>query len=193
MSTRSLMPKRFILMSQPLAPMSAMALVVGFLVVGHSAVLPAQVFNPPAAQSVGGRAIAGGAQTGLPQAGVQQAGGSVTSTQGGTVEQAGWSGIPLPKVSLPKLTMPKLTMPSMTSVTAPMKVGFSKVSTGTKKAWEGTKEIFSLGESKPAAAPRVRSSTQKKTSIWHRLIARPAEPQGPQTVGEFMRQPRLDP
>jgi len=185
-------------MSTSILPMRAAVLVVGFLVVVPSARLQAQVFNQPASQPIAAATQAGFGQAGLQQAGLQQpglqqAGGAVASTAGGPVEQTGWSGIPLPKVTMPKLTLPKLAMPSMSSVTAPVKAGFSKVSSGTKKAWEGTKEIFSLGQSKPAATPGVRMSTQTKPSLWQRLITKPAEPQGPQTVGEFMKQPRLDP
>ena len=136
----------------------------------------AQVFNAPAPQ---------------PKAPVQQAAVPAGAAPAGAVEQTGWDGVPLPKVTLPKITMPKITMPNMESITGPVKSGFSKVSAGTKKAWEGTKEMLSFGQNKAPAA--AGASAQKKPSLWQRLVARNPEPQVPQTVGEFMSQPRLDP
>ncbi len=141
------------------------------LVVGQVAVLRAQVFNAPAAGSV------------------QPAGGAAVA-QTGAVEQTGW-GLPMPKITMPKLTMPTLTMPSMGAVTGPFKSGFSKVTSGTKKAWEGTKEIFSFGQNKTATTSL--QSGQQQPSFWQRLLVRESKTQVPQTVGEFMSQPRLDP
>ena len=155
---------------------------------GQSAVLSAQVMNPPAPQADGA------GQTALTGSGVRQAGGPAGSAQSGEVEQTGWGGIPLPKITMPKITMPKVSMPSMDAVTAPMKSGFNKVTTGTKKAWEGTKEIFTFGGQEDSdASSKYRSGTPENQSFWQRLTAQPPEPQGPQTVGEFMRQPRLQP
>jgi len=175
------MSKRLLLKS---AVVPIGVLVVAVLVVGKPTPLRAQVFNPAAAQP----------NAAIPQMGVQQAGGRANQAQTGAVEQTGWGismpKLTMPKLTLPKLTMPKLTMPSMASVTAPMKSGFSKVSSGTKKAWEGTKEMLTFGQNK--SAPRAQTATTQKTSFWQRLIARPAEPRGPQTVGEFMKQPRID-
>jgi len=131
----------------------------------------AQVFDPPTPQ---------------PNAAVQQAGGAAVQQAEG-VEQTGW-GIPMPKITMPKLTMPQVEMPSMAAITAPVKSGFEKVTTGTKKAWEGTKEMFTLGQN-TSSGSRGRA---QQPSLWQRLTTKP-EPQGPQTVGEFMRQPRLDP
>ena len=135
----------------------------------------AQVFNAPTPQSNGG---------------VQQAGGPAAAAPSGAVEQSGW-GIPMPKITMPKITMPKLTMPDITAVTGPVKSGFGKVKSGTKKAWEGTKEMLSFGKNNQAASSGIPS--QQKPSFWQRLTARDTQPQVPQTVGEFMSQPRLDP
>ncbi len=157
------------------------------LVISQMTVSRAQVFNPPTAQPE-----AGVQQAGVQQAGVQQAGGPATVAQTSAVEQTGW-GIPLPKITMPKITMPKVTMPSMETVTGPFKSGFGKVSSGTKKAWEGTKEMFSVGQNKTATTTRRSAKTQEKPSFWHRLLVRESEPRAPQTVGEFMRQKRLDP
>jgi len=152
------------------------AVAVVVLATSCMAVTEAQVFNPTTPQAA------------APQTAVQQAGGGATSAQAGAVERTGWAGIPMPKITMPKVTMPKITMPSMASVTGPVKSGFGKVTSGTKKAWEGTKEMLSFGQNKSARA----SNSQQKASFWQRLIAKP-EPQVPQTVGEFMRQPRIDP
>jgi hypothetical protein len=150
---------------------------VVFMVVGQVAFLHAQIINAPAAGAV------------------QQAGGAVASAS--AVEQtAGW-GLPMPKLTMPQITMPKLSMPqmalpSMASVTGPFKASFGKVTAGSRKAWEGTREIFSFGKNKTAM--RGRASGQQQPSFLQRLLTpKPQEPQVAQTVGEFMRQPRLDP
>lgn len=135
----------------------------------------AQVFNSSPAPS---------------QTPVQPAGGAA-ATPTGEVQQTGW-GIPMPKITMPKITMPKIEMPKMETVTGPFKSGFAKMSAGSKKAIEGAKEMMSFGrnESPPTGS---RASRQKQPSLWQKLTARKSEPQVPQTVGEFMSQPRLDP
>ncbi|MEM8944514.1 MAG: hypothetical protein AAGD11_04960 [Planctomycetota bacterium] len=135
----------------------------------------AQVFNAPIPQS---------------NPAVQPAVGPAPST--GAVEQTGW-GIPMPKITMPKVTMPKLTMPNMDSVTAPIKSGFGKVSAGSKKAWEGAKEMLTFGDKGANKETVNRATAPKQPSLWQKLTTRKTEPQVPQTVGEFMSQPRLDP
>lgn len=147
------------------------------IIFGFTTFVGAQVFDPPTAKS---------------NVGVQQAGGPASMPQSGAVEQTGW-GIPMPKITMPKITMPKITMPSMATVTGPFKSGFGKVSLGTRKAWEGTKEMFSFGKNRTTSTTRPATNSQQQPSFWHRLLAREPEPQVPQTVGEFMRQSRLDP
>jgi len=137
------------------------------------AALQAQIFDSPTPQ---------------PNANVQQAGGQMSTPQTGEVQQTAWSGIPMPRFTMPKVTMPKMTMPSMASVIAPVKSSFGKVTAGTKKVWEGTKEIFTFGKQKSAMNP-----ARKKPSFWSRLLTPAPEPSGPQTVGEWMSQPRLNP
>ncbi len=158
--------------------MSKTVMHVSFAVfaVGHALVAQAQVFDTPTPQ---------------PNATVQPAGGPA-APQAGSVEQTGW-GIPMPKITMPKITMPKVTMPSMDAVTAPFKSGYSKMKDGSKKAFDGAKEMLSFGKNSSTSTTINRASGNKKPSIWQKLIARPSEPQVPQTVGEFMSQPRLDP
>ena len=105
----------------------------------------------------------------------------------------GW--LTMPKVTLPKLTMPKLEMPKMPAdPLAPFKTGAHKVTDGAKKAWEGTKDIFTIGNgAKPT--PGTPPSAQQQP-LWKRMFTTAEEPpkkEGPQTVAEFMSQPRLDP
>jgi len=164
-------------MSKCLFQISAVSLIFGVLYISQAVVLHAQVFNPPASQT---------------NVGVQQAGGPTAEAQSGAVEQTGW-GIPMPKLTMPKITMPTITMPSMDTVTGPFKSGFSKVTSGTRKAWEGTKEMLSFGKNNRATTSRNRSRGQQQPSFWQRLLVRESEPKIPQTVGEFMSQPRLDP
>ena len=121
---------------------------------------------------------------------VQPAGGPVTPAQSGSVEQTGW-GIPMPRITLPKLTLPKVAMPDVSAVTGPVKSGFDKVKFGSKKAWEGAKEMLSFGNNDQVVGPNTVN--QQKPSFWQRFTARETQPQVPQTVGEFMSQPRLDP
>lgn len=112
-------------------------------------------------------------------------GGGSTVKADPAVKQASWPSIPLPKI-----TMPKVSMPDMSVVTTPVKAGYSKVAEGSKKAWEGTKEIFTFGNGNSAPAAR----SQPKESIWKRMFSsEPDKKDGPQTVGEWMAQPRLEP
>jgi hypothetical protein len=86
--------------------------------------------------------------------------------------------------------MPKISMPDMSVITTPVKAGYGKVADGTKKAWEGTKEIFTFGKDSSAST----SQSQPKESMWKRMFSsEPDKNDGPQTVGEWMSQPRLDP
>ena len=94
-----------------------------------------------------------------------------------------------PKITMPKVTMPKVKMPDMSKVFSPISSGFKKVSSGTKKAWEGTKEMFSSGKVEPAPV----TSQPTKQSFWQKLTTRSKKTDTPQTVGEFMAQPRLNP
>jgi hypothetical protein len=104
------------------------------------------------------------------------------------VQQTAWPSIPLPKIS-----MPKVSMPDMSVITKPVKAGFSKVTSGTKKAWEGTKEIFTFGKGN-STEPAGPNNSQPKQSMWGRMFSsEPEQRDGPQTVGEWMSQPRLDP
>lgn len=101
------------------------------------------------------------------------------------VKQTSWPSIPLPRI-----TMPKIYMPDMSAITTPVKAGYGKVAEGTKKAWEGAKEIFTFGRDNSTSA----AQTQPKESIWKRMFSsEPEKNDGPQTVGEWMAQPRLDP
>jgi len=76
---------------------------------------------------------------------------------------------------------------------SPFAAGYAKVSTGVKKAWEGTVDLFSVFQKKKVSAPVARSASKPKNSFWQRLTARKQESKVPQTVGEFMSQPRLNP
>ena len=123
------------------------------------------------------------------------------------VQQTSWWTLPMPKITMPKLTMPQITMPQITSFWpsydgqtsdkpspfAPLVTGGRKISDGTKKAWAGAKEMLSFtGANKTAQTPRV--ATRKQPSIWKRMFTpSPPEPDGPRTVAEWMKQPRLDP
>ncbi len=118
----------------------------------------------------------------------------------GGVKQVAWPSISWPKITLPTITLPKLPplWPSDSNgdspaLLSPFAAGYAKVSAGTKKAWEGTKDLFSVFQRKDASTPVMRSASKPKSSFWQRLTTRKQESRVPQTVGEFMKQPRLQP
>ena len=154
------------------------AVAVSFLVAtGQAVVVDAQIINASVPTS---------------SKGVQTAAGDAKTKE----EQGGFLPVSWPSVSLPKVTMPKITMPtwptnadgSAVSPFAPITVGASKISAGTQKVWQGTKEMFGFGGKSEAARPAAFPS---EPSLWQRMIGREPEPSGPRTVAEFMAQPRV--
>ncbi len=115
-------------------------------------------------------------------------GGTPQMHQDAEVKQTAWPSIPLPKI-----TMPSISMPDMSVITTPVKSGYYKMADGTRKAWEGTKEMFTFGKNEAPTRTAARTNTQSEPGIWERLTT-PSTPKkdGPQTVGEWMAQPRLD-
>ncbi len=124
--------------------------------------------------------------------GVQTAAGNAKTGE----EQGGFLPVSWPSVSLPKVTMPIITMPkwptnadgTAVSPFAPITAGASKISAGTRKVWEGAKEMFGYGDKSEAAQPAAYPS---EPSFWQRMTGREPEPSGPRTVAEFMAQPRV--
>jgi hypothetical protein len=136
-----------------------------------------------------------------PRPGAAQSAGSTTAIDPATGEitptQSPWGWIKMPKISMPKIEMPKMPADPL----APVKTSAHKVGEGAKKAWEGTKELFTFG-GKPAAdepTARVASRTttgatsQEQPSMWQRMFGAKEKPREPQSVAEWMNQPRLDP
>jgi len=83
------------------------------------------------------------------------------------------------------------------SMFAPLTTGAQKISAGSKKAWDGAKEMFSFGRGQsgsqtPSTASRKVENAKKGPSLWDRMFTL-KEPEGPKTVAEWMAQPRLDP
>jgi hypothetical protein len=99
-----------------------------------------------------------------------------------------WGWIKKPKISMPKISFPKMPADPF----APVKSSARKVSEGTKRAWEGTKEIFSFGGSKEQPAARTAAATEAP-SMWQRMFGgKKEEPEGPKTVAEWMAQKRVE-
>jgi hypothetical protein len=99
-----------------------------------------------------------------------------------------WGWIKKPNITMPKISFPKMPADPF----APVKTSARKVSEGTKKAWEGTKEIFTFGGSKEQPAART-ASAKEAPSIWQRMFgAKKEEPEGPKTVAEWMAQKRVE-
>lgn len=94
----------------------------------------------------------------------------------------GWGWIPMPKISMPKIEMPKMA----DSALAPIKSSAQKVSSGAKKAWQGTKELFSFARGGSAEKPAPRVASREQPSFWQRLVGGPPEPEGPETIGDFI-------
>lgn len=115
----------------------------------------------------------------------QQQGGDITPTPEESKSPWGW--LKMPTVTMPKITMPKMPADPL----APIKSSAKKVSDGGKKAWEGTKEIFRGGKAEEPAA-RVANASEAP-SLWDRMTgnAKEPEPEGPATVTEWMKQPRV--
>ncbi len=119
---------------------------------------------------------------------------------------ASWPSLALPKVTLPKITMPTITMPRWPKLwpsaedgdgsspallaLAPVAAGARKITSGAKKAWQGTKDILSL-RGRNSKSPK-RNGGKPKPSLWERMVT-PAEPTYPRTMSEWMSQPRSDP
>lgn len=147
---------------------------------GLAAVANAQIINAP-----------------MPTAkeGVQHAAGNMTPAE----EKSGflpvsWPSVPMPRISMPRIWMPKWpTNADGTPVSpfAPITSGARKISEGTQKAWSGTKEMFGYGDSSDSAPPTLSAPTQPKPSFWQRMTGKKPEPDGPQTVAEWMSQPRV--
>ncbi|MCA9260962.1 MAG: hypothetical protein KDA61_17225 [Planctomycetales bacterium] len=112
------------------------------------------------------------------------------SSSGSQENSSGWA-LPLPKITLPKITMPKITMPKMeTSPMEPIRASARKIGDGSKKAWEGAKEILTFGRSSDPAESQTTSRPQP--SIWKRMFGGEEQADsGPQTIGEFMSGERL--
>lgn len=116
---------------------------------------------------------------------VSQMGDDITPTPEESSSPWGW--LKVPSVSMPKVNWPKIPADPL----APIKSSARKVSDGGKKAWEGTKEIFTGGAKNEQPAARVATAGESPT-MWERLVGKKQEePQGPQTVKEWMSQPRV--
>lgn len=114
----------------------------------------------------------------------QQPGSDITPTP--EESQSPWGWLKMPTITMPKINMPKMPADPL----APIKSSARKVSDGGKKAWEGTKEIFRGGKTEEPAA-RVANASEAP-SLWDRLTGKePKAPEGPATVTEWMKQPRV--
>lgn len=99
-----------------------------------------------------------------------------------------WGWLPKPEITWPQVTLPSVVFPkfdrSMAStVFSPVKSGVSKISAGSRRAWDGAKEIFGFAFGDSRDTPRVAS--RRKPSMWERMFGA-REDEGPQTIGEFM-------
>jgi hypothetical protein len=100
-----------------------------------------------------------------------------------------WSWIKKPSFTMPKVAFPKMPADPL----APIKNSAKKVGDGTKKAWEGTKEMFSFGGSKQEDAGTRVASAGEAPSMWQRMFGQEEKKdEGPATVGEWMNQKRVE-
>jgi hypothetical protein len=123
---------------------------------------------------------------------------------------------PLAKVSWPRVQMPKPKLPpspfpsrsdidkarnswvepspdpAKPSPLQAMKQGASRVKLSTRNAWDKTVDVFKPGEPTQAESSRVARGNNRP--FWKRMLfVEPIEPEGPQTVTEWMAQDRVDP
>ena len=108
-----------------------------------------------------------------------------------TPTESPWGWLKMPKITMPKIEMPKMPADPL----APIKASGRKVGDGANKAWEGAKEMLTLGGSKNQQ-PEARVATSGEApSMWQRMFGKsePKQPEGPATVAEWMAQKRLDP
>lgn len=150
-------------------------------------------------------AVAGSAEITYDEAAISYDETATTGSEATTTDEKDgfWSKLSMPKLSMPKVSMPKLSMPSwpknedgiakspFTPISQGVSSGMQAISTGTSKAWQGTKNMFTFGgdEAKTKATPVATSSTPRR-SLWDRIKGEEPEPDGPQTVAEWMSQPR---
>ncbi len=134
--------------------------------------------------------------------GVQTAAGNAkTGEEQGEFLPVSWPSVSLPRITMPQFTMPQITMPQITmpkwptnadgsavSPFAPITAGASKISAGTRKVWEGAKEMIGFGSRSEAAQ---LAASPSEPSFWQRMTGREPEPTGPRTIAEFMAQPRV--
>ena len=102
-----------------------------------------------------------------------------------------WGWLKMPTITMPKISMPKMPADPL----APIKTSARKVGDGTKRAWEGTKEIFTFGGSKKDESATRVASNGESPSMMQRMFGGGEEekkPEGPATVGEWMSQSRVE-
>jgi hypothetical protein len=158
------------------------------LLLAVQSVAKAQVFDPPSGDEIAKTNGVVTAQTSEKEA-----------TDPSGIKQTSWYSLPMPKITMPKIEMPQFSMPSFwtskdgastdkPSMFAPLTSSAKKIGDGSKKMWEGAKDMvdFGRGESDQQAV------SKKGPSFWDRLFV-DKEPEGPGTVAEWMAQPRLDP
>jgi hypothetical protein len=102
-----------------------------------------------------------------------------------------WGWLKMPSITMPKVAFPKMPADPL----APIKSSARKVSDGTKRAWEGTKEMFTFGGSKKEEPAARVATAGESPSMFQRMFGGGSEEkpaQGPATVGEWMAQPRVE-
>ena len=121
--------------------------------------------------------------------------GPVDDGIGPTAEASDQASSPSPWgwVKMPKITMPKIEFPKMPAdPLAPLKTSARKVSDGSKRMFEGTKELFTGGSKAEQPAARVASQGEAP-SLWQRMFgAKQPVDEGPRTIGEWQNQPRVE-
>jgi hypothetical protein len=100
-----------------------------------------------------------------------------------------WSWVKKPSFSMPKVSFPKMPADPL----APIKTSAKKVGDGTKKAWEGAKEMFTFGGSEEEPAGTRVATAGEAPSMWQRMFGKEEKKdEGPATVGEWMNQKRVE-
>jgi hypothetical protein len=74
-----------------------------------------------------------------------------------------------------------------------MSNGARRVGQRTRAAWHRTVDALTPGEQPQPSDPSSRVARRDDRTVWQRMFGADEQPQGPQTVGEFIAQERIDP
>jgi hypothetical protein len=104
---------------------------------------------------------------------------------------------PLAKpASTPKLTGKPVgpnSWPSRAKPGPPKPSPIERMTSGTKKMWNNTREFFTPGDASGTKRSAPPPKQAQEPSTWERWFGQREAKRGPRTTNEFLAQPRLEP